>query len=141
VPWPTDEEFKKAIKDRQIYGSGIANYVVHEYDVSLGSDVPSDKPQIEHILPQTLTQEWKIFFSPEEHEYLKNTWANLIPISSPLNKHVRQKGFSVKRKIYKNDSMYATPRVIAKEFNSWNIRDLNARAKKLQSFAVKRWQY
>lgn len=141
VPWPSDDDFKKAVKERSIYSSGIAFYLIKEYDINLKKDVPSDKPEIEHILPQKLTNEWRMLFSNEVHQKLKDTWANLIPVSSPLNKSVRQKGFTTKRKIYKNDSMYASPRQLATQFKIWNVASLNKRARQLQIWCIKRWPY
>ena len=141
VPWPGNEEFARAIKERSIYTSGIASYLIREYDMSLGKDVPSDKPEIEHILPQRLTPEWKVDFSQDQHNKLKDTWANLIPVSSPLNKHVRQKKFEIKQQTYKTDSMYATPRHVAQTYKTWNPTSISKRAAELQKWSLERWPY
>jgi hypothetical protein len=141
VPWPSDGDFKEAVKKRALYGSQIVPYFITEYDRSLGKDVPSDEPEIEHVLPQTLTVEWKKVFNQKTHGEYKDTLANLIPLSSPLNKSVRQKPYAEKKSIYAGDSMFATPREFAKKYNTWDLPKLLKRAEELAEWAVKRWPY
>jgi hypothetical protein len=141
VPWPSDSVFMEAIKRRALYGSRIVPYFITEYDRSLGKDVPSDKPEIEHVLPQVLTVEWKKIFDLKIHDYYKDTLANLVPLSSPLNKEVRQKPYSEKKILYSADSMYATPRELAKQYSIWNPVNLEKRANQLANWAIKRWPY
>jgi hypothetical protein len=141
VPWPNDDDFKSDFENRKLYSSKIISYLICEYDRSLKKDCPSDKPEIEHILPRTLTAQWKTFFSEKEHEAYKDTIANLIPISSPLNKAVRQKPYAEKRKIYIEDSMYATPRDLAKKYDTWDMATLKKRAKEISNWALSRWPY
>jgi len=141
VPWPSDDEFRAAIMIRKLYGSGIVSYFICEYDRSWGKDCPSDKPEIEHVLPQTLTPDWKKVFSNKEHDAYKDTLANLIPLSAPLNKNVRQKPYAEKRRIYADDSMFATPRELARKYEVWNVETLKDRSKIISDWAVTRWPY
>src|SRR5207253_3040775 len=51
VVWPKDDELRRAIQHRALYGVGVTHYVLLQYDKSLGGDQPSDVPWIEHVLP------------------------------------------------------------------------------------------
>jgi hypothetical protein len=141
VPWPSDYDFKEAVKKRALYGSRIAPYFIAEYDRSLGKDVPSDEPEIEHVLPQALTDEWEKVFGKAAHRAYKDTLANLLPLSSLLNKSVQQKPYAEKKSIYAKDSMFATPREFAQKYQTWDRPTLLNRANELAKWAVKRWPY
>jgi len=141
VPWPSNSDVKSAIETRELYKSNIVKYLICEYDKSLGKDCPSDVPEIEHILPQKLTPDWKKIFSQKNHLEYRDTMANLIPLSAPLNKRTRQKLYAEKRKIYANDSMFATPRVLAKKYKAWNMETLLNRSEIISGWAVIRWPY
>jgi len=141
VPWPNDEQFSKCIKERPLYRAGIINYLIKEYDRGLGCDVPADEPWVEHVLPQKQTSGWKKYFDSEAHDGLVDTWANLIPLSPPMNRSVGQDLYEKKRKRYKNDAMYATPRDFAKKYSIWTPQKLDSRAKELAIWAKKRWPY
>lgn len=141
VQWPSSQEVIEKIAQRELYQSAIASYVILEYDRSLGGDVPSDTPEIEHILPQKLNKEWAQVFSVQEHENLRHTWANLVPLSAPMNKDVSQGVYGVKRDTFEMDSMYKTPRHLAKTYSDWTPAAIAARAAILGQFAVTRWKY
>lgn len=139
VQWPGDAAVKMAVAQMALYGSSIANYVLTEYDRSLGGDVPSDPPEVEHVLPQKLNKTWSPLFPTKVHERWVNTWANLVPLSSPMNKSVSQGPYAKKREKYEEDSMYKTPRKVAKDYKEWTVESLQARTLDLQKFAVERW--
>lgn len=141
VQWPDADQLRQCVVTRPLYGSAIANYVILEYDRSLGGDVPSDKPEIEHVLPQKLAKGWSSAFSVKEHEALRHVWANLVPISGSLNKTDPVAPYSVKRAKFAKDSMYKTPRHIADEYDEWTPATLAARSQELADFTIGRWKY
>jgi hypothetical protein len=49
--------------------------------------------------------------------------------------------FPVKRQAFAKDSMYATPRKVAKDYNEWTPTTVRARAKELKDWVVHRWPY
>src|SRR5262249_52489220 len=71
VVWPNAEEFKNAIQNRALYGSGITPYFIIEYDRSLKGDLPKKAPWIEHVLPTSPDDGWWKYFTKEQHEEMK----------------------------------------------------------------------
>ncbi len=139
VVWPTDDDFKKSIKTRPLYGAGITKYLLQEYDSGLGGDQPEVIPWIEHVLPENPSKDWLKDFSKEQHEQMKDRLSNLIPLSKEMNASVSNKAYSDKRDRYKNDSMFKSARIFADEYEAWNPDTLNERSEKLSDWAIKRW--
>lgn len=140
LEWPDDERFSRQILNRPLYGTAVANYVLIEYDKSLGGDFPVGlNLWVEHVLPQKLSKDWTDDFTPENHKRLVDTWANLIPLSSQMNLELSQKGYSIKREEIKSRSAYASARQFADSFESWTPADLEARANRLIQWAITRW--
>jgi len=139
VAWPNDAAFKEAIRSRPLYGAGITNYLLLEYDKSLGGDQPSNIPWIEHVLPVKPDKAWFSLFTAQEHEELKDLFANLIPLSKEMNIQLSNKPYPDKRKAYQNDAMFKSTRKFAEEQTEWTPLLLKARAEKLADWALKRW--
>ncbi|HYK36912.1 DUF262 domain-containing HNH endonuclease family protein [Alloacidobacterium sp.] len=140
VVWPSGQEVRSCVLQRPLYGSSITTFVLKEWNKSLGGDQPNAKPWIEHILPDTLSEDWKSDFDEEQHKEYKNRLANLLPLSQPMNQGLGNAGYPSKRSVYSHDSMFKGPREFAKEFQTWTPKDLNFRAAKLAEWVVDRWQ-
>jgi hypothetical protein len=92
IEWPDDHRLKEQVAVRPLYQSAIVQYVLLEYERSLGADFPDGTiAWIEHIAPQRLTPEWQKDFPPAIPRQLLDTWANLIPLSSGMNQELSQK--------------------------------------------------
>ena len=139
VTWPGEEFVRRSVLERPLFGSSISKYVIREYDRSLGGDVPSDIPWIEHVLPQKPSRHWDDKFSSDEKKSLTNTWANLIPLSSQMNINVSNNAYSVKRAKFSKDSMFKSARNFAERFEDWDAKLLSQRADKLADWALRRW--
>lgn len=138
VTWPTDEQVTSAISARPI-GTGIAGFFVREFDLASGGDTPDNIPWIEHVLPQTLSDEWKENFSTEDHKRLVGLAANLIPLSSKMNIKVSNGGYNHKRSTYEQDSMFKSARVLAESYETWTPADLADRSTLLAAWVNNRW--
>lgn len=138
VAWPGDTEVKRAVKTREMAGSGIARYVLREYDTSLGGDAHNTVAQLEHILPQKLTNAWSSF-SKDEHRDMHNRLANLLPLSGSMNASVGNEGFQHKRSRYAADSIFKSVRSFANEHEEWTPALLEARGESLADWVVNRW--
>jgi hypothetical protein len=139
IDWPDDLRLKEQIRERAVYGSVIAKYVLLEYDRSSKADFPGIEPWIEHILPQHQNAEWRTAFTPEQHRRLVNTWANLLPLSSSMNVQLSQQGYEAKRILYQQDSAFSSARRLAEEYGSWTVDDIARRADQLAAWAANRW--
>ena len=139
VSWPTDESVRDAILNRRLYGAAILPFVVREYDVGLGGDVPVDTPWMEHILPQKMSEEWARSFTADAHNKLLHTWGNLIPLSAKMDISLQNKPYDFKRPIYQKDAMFKSARALAEQFAVWNEDSIKARGSELAQWAIGRW--
>ena len=139
VVWPTTDEVKACAVTRPLYGSGITNFLLVEWNKGMGGDVPGVIPWIEHVLPDTISDGWKLLFSEKQHEAMKDRLANLLPLSQPMNQGLGNKDYQSKRKIYESDSMYKAAREFAKEFSIWGPVEIEKRSKDISEWVAGRW--
>jgi len=97
---------------------------------------------IEHILPQTLVNEyWIQRFNPQEHDYWLHKIGNLTLISGSKNSEAQHFDFIKKKSIYEKlnskSSFDLTKDVCRSE--EWGIEDLKARNEKMKSQLKKLW--
>jgi len=139
-----DIQFEEKLKTEPMYGKGISRFMVDEYDKSLHGESPefNKDTQIEHVLPQTIDN-FNDFpeFTPEEHEQLKDVYANLVPISPGFNKDLSNKPYLKKRDLINKKSMFAATRKLFDENNEWNPERIKQRGETLAKWALIRWKY
>jgi hypothetical protein len=143
IQWPTDSEMKDAVGRRPLGKARICRFLLAEYDRELPGDTPSDVPTIEHVLPQSYTEgsRWSQLFAREEHRAKVDLWANLIPLSSPLNESLQAKAYPIKKERYEQESMFVTPRRVAAQWEEWTPAVIEERTALLAEWAVRRWRY
>jgi uncharacterized protein with ParB-like and HNH nuclease domain len=139
VVWPTNDDVKSCAMTRPLYGSSITNFLLVEWNRSLGGDQPDGTPWIEHVLPGTISDEWRKSFSDAQHDALKDLLANLLPLTMPMNQELGNAAYPKKRTVYLEDSSFKAAREFAKENLEWNPKALEARAQKLANWVVERW--
>ncbi len=139
VTWPTNEDVKSSVESRALYGSGVTNYFLLEYDKSLGGDQPSDIPWVEHILPEKPERKWFEVFNRKEHEILKDTLPNLIPLSQKMNQQLSNKTYNKKNISYSEDSMFKSTRKVSKQYSEWTPEAIKKRGRDLSKWAIERW--
>jgi len=145
IEWPSNERVLQSIQTRKIYRVNICNFLLSEYDRSLGGDVPAGGSCIEHVLPQSFGDEWKLdddkneLFSSADHESLVDTWGNLVLLSTELNSGLGKAKFGIKRARYKQDSMFKSARHLAENYENWTPVTIKERSKKIGEWAVTRW--
>lgn len=141
VAWPSTQDFKECIATRNLFDTNITPFLILEYDKSLKGDSPNAVPWTEHVLPQNPDPEWFDYFSPEQHEAMKNRLANLLPLSSEMNRSVGNKGYSAKRQRYQDDAMFKSTRHFADKITVWDSNALEARGAELAEWAATRWPH
>lgn len=141
VVWPDNIHFEEAIKNRDLYNTGIISFLLFQFEISLKGDKHTIKPWIEHVLPESPSPDWDKHFSEKEHKMLKDTMANLIPLSSEMNRSIGNKAYSIKRKKFQDDSSFKTAREFARQYSNWTPKDIANRAEELAKWAVNRWKY
>ncbi len=80
--WPTDTEFAKEFASQPQYPRGVTPFVLKRIECSYDHKEPVNLANVtvEHILPQTLTSEWKEHLGSAwkaDHDELLHTFGNL----------------------------------------------------------------
>ena len=130
--FPTDAEFANAFMNQAQYGRGTTNFILCRLEKSFNhkETVDLSKVTIEHVLPQTLTQEWKDQLGAEAekvHSNLVNTLGNLTLTS--YNSELSNLPFSEKKAKLENTHIELN-RWILQQAN-WGAAEIEERAKTL----------
>lgn len=141
VTWPSDEDFFEALRERPLYGVSITPFLVLEYDKSQRGDPTGIKPWLEHVLPDNPESSWFDVFSREQHLACKDRLANLLPLSSQMNRAVSNKPYSDKRPVFEQDSSFKSTRQFAGRYEVWTPEELERRAHELAQWGVSRWPH
>lgn len=139
VAWPGDIDFTNAARHRGVYGSSVTSYVLLEWNRSLGGDQPNMTMWIEHVLPDKPTDDWFESFTREQHERMKDSLANLLPLSQEMNQGLGNAIYSLKRPVYKEDAGFKATRKFAEEFSEWKPQLLEKRSEILAAWCLARW--
>ncbi|WP_207946581.1 DUF262 domain-containing protein [Actinomadura sp. 7K507] len=149
--WPSDEQLRTAIRTRPFYWSGRPNqrfFVLKRLEQSHGSSEPVDfaaaKLTIEHVMPQTVTQEWMDLLSAEVtdedgpaelHAELLHTLGNLTLTAD--NSKLSNSPFHRKQEIF-DASALRMNREIA-DAPGWGKAMILERAESLTGRCVSLW--
>lgn len=138
--WPRDKEFTESfVRDSQ-YGRKSTNWVLWRLEDSHGhkEGLSARNIQIEHILPQTPSEDWLRALTSEDKQDINrwiDTYGNLT--LTGYNGELGNKGFSDKREIYSN-SHFEINKTIASE-SSWSISSITRRGEMLAEMAARVW--
>jgi len=158
--------FKRFKAGSGYYGWPGLRYFLYEYETSLLSEsrqkkvewndllkTEKDKISIEHIYPQTETDEWAAFFVAIENEHRRHynaTLGNLLLLSMSINASLQNDSFNDK-KCVKFDSTDKKTRngysdgshseIEVSHNDSWGPDQIKARGIKLLKFMEDRWNF
>lgn len=144
--FPSDAEFTEALVHKDLYqtlrsrGTKYLLYTLEAYSPYPKGLPPFDDESIsiEHIMPQTLTAQWKIYLSKETMENYESALHRLGNLAlTNYNGEMSNKDFKDKREIYKDSKFYYTTRI--PEYDQWQIGEIEDRSKKLAAEALKIW--
>jgi alkylated DNA nucleotide flippase Atl1 len=149
--WPTDGELRRSIETRPFYWTGRSlqrMFVLRRLEESYNRPEPVDferaKLSIEHVLPQTLTEEWTALLAaditdetgPNElHDLLVHTLGNLTLTAE--NAKLSNSPFQRKQDIYQSSSLQMN-REIA-DASRWGKKQILERAGRLTERAIAMW--
>ncbi|MDA3645103.1 DUF262 domain-containing protein [Saccharopolyspora indica] len=149
--FPTDQHIREAALSNNFYWAGRGpqrTYVLRclEEDYRHGEpvDFSRSKLTIEHVLPQSPTEEWREMLTPdvedgqtpeELHSTLVHTLGNLT--LTAYNNKLANDGFSAKQKIL-IDSGLSMNREIAAA-SRWSSNEIRARGRSLAERAIRIW--
>jgi len=146
------------------YGWHGLRYFLYEYEVHLLSQsrqqkvtwddllkTPRDKISIEHIFPQTTTDNWKNVFSDveeDDYHYYSGSIGNLLLLSMSINSSLQNDSFDEKKqpkigdsgeKIRNGYSDGSHSEIEVSKLDEWNPTTIEERGLQLLSFMEKRW--
>ena len=145
VEVPDDEAVRGGIRNRKAYGSSATRATKAVLCAIMESEQHGDSPArrnltVEHVLPQKLTEEWKLALGTDAdriHGWYRDRLANLT--LSGVNAELGAKPFEEKREIMKRSGVQLTAR-IAKE-DAWNEAALERRAEDLADLVLGLWPW
>jgi uncharacterized protein with ParB-like and HNH nuclease domain len=139
--WPSDTEFTNALTRTPLYPRRkIAQFVLKTLEDSFQHKEPVDssKSTIEHIMPQTLTDQWRHELgenNKEIHEQWLDTLGNLT--LTGYNSELSNLLFVEKKERLQNTHFELTRSILNE--NTWGQEQIEARAKQLALASIKCW--
>jgi len=139
---PDDYEFKQCFQERKLFGNRILRYLLEELEKYNNKEIVNfEELQIEHIMPQTLSEEWKKELGSDwELIYQKylDTLGNLT--LTGYNPEYSNKLFIEKKDMEKGfkDSGLQLNRGLAK-LEKWTEKEIMDRAEELSKIGLEIW--
>ena len=142
--WPNDKEFREGAtrlrictKDR---GPEQRRLVIETFEQDHEHKEPAELRglTVEHIMPRTLTDEWRDALGPDAiaiHTRLLHTLGNLT--LTGYNPELSNRSFSEKRRLFQNSNL-AMNKEIAEEAE-WGPEQIRSRAERLAARAINLW--
>jgi uncharacterized protein with ParB-like and HNH nuclease domain len=143
--WPDDKDFKEKFVLLPVYrDTDRCQFVLESLEESFAHPEPVTLTQltIEHVMPETLTDEWKNYLGEnwkDVHNRYVHTVGNLTLVARSPNSALQNKLFEVKREQwYKNSNVQLT-RELAEKWNEWKEKEILERANLLAERALRIW--
>lgn len=144
VTFPNDKDFQTTLMTKELYTtkkSNLCKYLLYSLERAARSrELPSySTATVEHILPQTLNDDWKNYLTArndsQTHELWLHTLGNLTLTGE--NETLGNSDFDTKKNIYTRSNFSYTRTL--KDYPEWTSRQIQLRAKKLAAEAIKIW--
>ncbi|NOR49171.1 MAG: DUF1524 domain-containing protein [Methanosarcinaceae archaeon] len=146
----SDQDFEYALINKTLYRKRdlpFTRMVLQEIDRSMQvyGQLPdySTLETVEHILPQTIDDDWKNYLLDDSKsidlKLYTNSLGNLCLLSQPANSHAGQDPFESKKRDYPDVS--ALTRDIKDRNVKWNISEIINRSEDLSKHVLKIWAW
>lgn len=142
--FPKDDAFCKGITEKAIYKKNDTERVKFilerlEESSSQKEQVITDNLTIEHIMPQTLTSEWRNDLGKDSNDIRKKWLHTLSNLTlTGYNPELSNKTFKDKKTIYKESKVYLNK--YFQNVDTWNENSIQKRAERLADLAINLWQ-
>ena len=148
--WVSDQEFEDAFVNKSLYNQTELEFVrliLQEIDKKMQShgQLPdySSINTVEHVMPQILDDEWRLYLGEETNdvnlERIKNSIGNLCLVSKSANSFVGQDPFEKKKNSYTDVS--ALTRDLKCRNVKWNMQEIKKRSQYLADKAIEIWSW
>ena len=140
---PSSEEFVMAFKTQSMGRQYIVNYLFRGIENHID---PEEKTledtlrvHIEHIMPQTLSEDWEEELGEEvdQHEFMLNRWGNLTLLGGKKNIKVSNKTFREKKAVYQESKIGMARQLVS--YARWGPSEIEARQVELANVADSVW--
>lgn len=145
--FPSDTEFLNVLVHKDLYqalhskGTKYLLYMLESYS-KYPKGLPSFDDEtitIEHIMPQTLSTQWKSYLTKETMENYESSLHRLGNLAlTNYNGEMSNKSFDEKKEVYKDSKFYYTTRIT--QYDKWQIGEINDRSQKLANEARNIWK-
>lgn len=143
--YPKDVEFRSRLVDVKLYGgnrSEKCKLILESIEESFEhkEQVSFDKFSIEHVMPQTLNEDWKDDLGEDwaiTHELLRHTIGNLT--LTAYNPELSNDTFEKKKEQLKNSHLELNKYFQSR--TSWCREDIEERSEHLADIALQVWSY
>ena len=141
--FPKDSEFRKELIHADIYKSLRSlgcRYLLGKIERHITKEsVDVWDASIEHVIPQTLSNEWKAYLANEEdlpnYELYVHTLGNIT--LTKYNSELSNDCFAEKKKIYKDSNFIYTKQIA--DYDKFTSKQIYHRAEKLSNIALNIW--
>lgn len=142
--WPDDDAFRKGIIDNNLYTKSLsdrAKLILESLEASLTKEkVDPSGLTVEHIMPQTLTKEWKTMLGTNYasiHKKWLHTLGNLT--LTGYNPELSNNPFREKLVLLSNSNVTLNHYFQKTKVDTWNEEAIKTRANYLADIAIKVW--
>jgi len=141
--FPKDEEFRKGVIEKAVYKKSDLSrvkFILERLERSLNQKekVNTENLTVEHVMPQTLTSEWKASLG-SNHSIVKKKWLHTLSnlTLTGYNSELSNKTFDTKKKMYRESNISLNK--YFQDVDIWNEDSMKKRAEQLADMAVKIW--
>lgn len=141
---PSDSAFSRQLITSRLYGAGdrteVSKLMLEDLERAAGNKelVDPENLTVEHIMPQTLTADWRTDLGSDAdaiHDSLLHTLGNLT--LTGYNGELSNAPFERKRAIYANSNIQLNRKLGT--LDSWNEEAILARSEELAELALRVW--
>ena len=144
---PSDEAVREGVRTRKAYGGSATRSSFAILCAMMEAEQREESPArghltIEHVMPQKLTDEWRVALgieAEEKHGRYRDRLANLTLSGDATNSGMGAGSFDAKRTVYRDSSIGMTRRLADED--EWNEEALERRADDLARRALSRWPW
>ena len=144
---PSDEAVREGIRTRKAYGGSAPRSSFALLCAMMEAEQREESPArdhltIEHVMPQKLTDDWRVALgeeAEEKHGRHRDRLANLTLSGDATNSGMGAGTFDAKRAVYRDSSIGMTRHLANEE--EWNEEALERRAEDLARRALGRWPW
>ncbi|MBR0472302.1 MAG: DUF262 domain-containing protein [Methanosphaera sp.] len=146
--FPDDDKLSGVLLEHDFYGENEINkYVLSAIENSYnGFEKDFTNYEIEHILPKTITEDWKYDLGlnwEEIHDQYKNTIGNLTLLEKSFNRSISNKSFIEKTRMegmgYTSSKVTITRDI--HDWDKWDEESIKERTMRLTKKIIELWPY